>query len=137
MAMEYIDYKYLIQDLTKMYIGAAYTYRELLNNEEVSFKLRSMIGKVMMKEVDGDTKISDHLFFIEKDSMTYMTLKTLKAKFKLNVFREDANHGKGGYVNEIYTIDKIIDDEFLQTHRDTIFVEEMIISKLSLAALSL
>ena len=135
--MENQDYKYLIQDLTKMYVGAAYTYQELMDNEEVSFKLRSMIGKVMVKEVDGSTKISDHLFFIDKSSLTYMTLKHLKVKFKLNVFRKAANKGNGGYVNEIYTIDKIVDDEYLQQNKDTIFVEEMIISKLNLAALNL
>ncbi len=131
------DFKYVMHDLSTLYVGAAYTYSELMNLDDAPFKFRSMVNKIMMKEVDGNTKISDHIFFIDPDGLSYMTYKHLKARFKMNVFHREANKGQGGYVSETHTIEEIRNDEFLQNNKDTIFVEELIIGKLNLAGLQL
>ena len=46
------DYKYFIDDLTKLSMGARYTYKELLDEENLSFRFRSIIKSVMLPLVD-------------------------------------------------------------------------------------
>ena len=40
--MENKDFKYVMHDLTNLYIGAKHTYNELLVLEEVPFKLKTL-----------------------------------------------------------------------------------------------
>ena len=55
--MENRDFKYVMHDLTNIYIGAKHTYNELLVLEEVPFKLKTLISRFFVREVSGDTKI--------------------------------------------------------------------------------
>ena len=36
----YEDFKYMLQDVGRIYIGAKYTYRELMENPEAAFKFK-------------------------------------------------------------------------------------------------
>lgn len=38
----YEDYKYSMQDTARLYVGAKYTFRELLDEDEISFKFRQI-----------------------------------------------------------------------------------------------
>lgn len=45
------DFKYIIQDLTNIYLGARSTYEELMEDENVPHKLKEIIVRVMLTEV--------------------------------------------------------------------------------------
>lgn len=49
------DFKYIIQDLTNIYLGARSTYEELMEDENVPHKLKEIIVRVMLTEVAPDT----------------------------------------------------------------------------------
>ena len=61
--MENQDFKYVCQDMTNLYIGARYTYGELMALDEIPFKLKTILSHYMLKEVAEDTKIEDHIFY--------------------------------------------------------------------------
>ena len=136
--MDNRDYKHVIQDVTHIYIGGRLSYQELMDMDEVPFKLKTIFAHYMMRDVDASTTLENHLFFMDKNSMSYMVFKKMKAKFALNVFYEDG-HGKNkpGYHIDEFTIDEILDNEDLMANRETIFLTEVRISKLKMAGVSI
>ncbi len=135
------DFRYVMQDMTNVYIGAKYTYDEIMNVDEVPFKLKVILSHYMLKEVAGNTTLENHIFYMKPDDMSYMVYKRMKARFKLNVFKEDG-HGKGkpGYIQKEYKIQDIVEGPeaaMLHEKMNQIFVEEMHITKLGLLSISI
>ena len=135
------DFKYVMHDLTNVYIGAKYTYDEIMNSDEVPFKFKVILSHYMLKEIAGNTTLENHLFFMKPTDESYIIYKQMKAKFKLNVFREDG-HGKGkpGYVQKEYKIQEIVEGTeaaFLHANMNTIFVEELHLTTLGLMAVGI
>ena len=130
------DFKYMIQDISNIYIGARSTYEELAENEELPQKLREVIVRVFLKEVAGDTTPENHLFYLTKGSASYRFMKKMKVHFRMSVWEEadGRKRKKSGYVNREYTLDEVVDSAELHQKKDTIVVEEMRVSKLGLAA---
>ena len=48
----YEDYKYSMQDTSRIYIGCKYTFGELLEEDEVSFKFRMLVERYILPEAD-------------------------------------------------------------------------------------
>ena len=136
--LENKDFKYVMHDLTNIYIGAKHTYNELLVLEEVPFKLKTLISRFFLREVDGDTKIEDHIFYLKETDMSYQIYKEMKARFRLNVWKDESDGvKKPGYKVQTYRIHEIIGNEELMQKKDITIVEEMHITKLGLMGVTL
>ena len=135
--MENRDYKHVIQDITQVYIGGKLSYDEILDEEDVPYKLKTIFLHYMMNEVAGDTLLENHIFFMKKKGTAYSTYKKLKAKFVLNVFYEDG-HGKGkpGYKIKELELDELLDDDYIMANMDTTFLTEVRISKLRMMSIA-
>ena len=127
-----------MHDLTNLYIGAKHTYNELLVAEDVPFKLKTLISRFVLREVDGDTKIEDHIFYLKETDMSYQIYKEMKARFRLSVWK-DENDGakKPGYKSQTYRIAEIVGNEELIRKRDITLVEEVHITKLGLMGVTI
>ncbi len=132
------DYKHIIQDLTNIYIGGRLSYKEMMDMDDIPFKLKTVFAHFMLKEVGPETRLTDHLFYMEKDSLSYMVYKKLRCKFVLNVFYEDG-HGRNepGYRVDEFLIDDILDNEDIMANKDITFLNEIRISKLRLSGLQI
>lgn len=135
------DFRYIMHDMTNLYIGAKHTYEELMDIDEVPFKFKVILSHYILKEIAGNTTIENHLFYMKQTDESYMIYKQMKAKFKLNVFYEDG-HGKGkpGYVQKVYKIQDIVEGPeaaLLHEKMNEIVVEEMHITKLGLLAVGI
>jgi len=136
--LENKDYKYVMHDLTNIYIGGKHTYNELLVSEEVPFKLKTLISRFFMREVDGDTKIEDHIFYLKETDMSYQIYKEMKARFRLNVWKDESDGvKKPGYQSKTYRINEIVGNEELMRKKDITIVEEVHITKLGLMGVAL
>lgn len=124
------DYRIVLQDMTNLYIGALLSYAELMNMDEVPFKLKSILDHTILKEIDQNTTISDHLFFIKKDDVAYKTYSGMRAKFRLNVPTDTKEGIK--YVSKEYSIEEIVENQYLHSIMDNVWVEELHIGKLYL-----
>ena len=133
------DFKYVIQDLSNVYIGAKYTYGEMMDVDAIPFKFKAILSHYMLKEVEADTTAENHLFYLDKEGRSYMAYKQLKAKFKMSVWEEaDGKKRKTpGYISREYTVDQVLDDPALMKKKDSIVVEEIHLSKLALMSFSL
>ncbi|NLL80285.1 MAG: hypothetical protein GX234_10985 [Clostridiales bacterium] len=133
----YEAFEYVLNDISHVYIGARLTYGQLMERDDVPFKLRAILAHYMLKEVAEDTTVSDHLFFIQKNDLSYLAYKQMKAKFKLNIWQEAEERKKAGYTSRIYTIDEILADESLRRNRDITVVEEWSFKKFALVSVGL
>ena len=85
---EYEDYKYMLQDTNCLYIGAKYTYRELMQNPEVNFKLKRVLENCIYKDGDPDTSIESDFYYMTKDSAVYKHYEQLRVKVKINIIEQ-------------------------------------------------
>lgn len=129
------DFKYILQDISNIYVGARSTYGELAENEDLPHKLREVIVRIILSEVAQDTTPENHLFYLTKDSASYRVMKKMKTRFRMSVWEEadGKKRKKSGYVNREYALDEVVDSAELHQKKDTIVVEEMRVSKLGLA----
>ena len=135
--MENRDFKYVVHDLTNVYIGAKFSYEELLNEEEVPFKLKMIISHYILKEVASTTKLEDHIFYLKETDISYFVFRQMKARFRLNVWKDERDGvKKPGYRSQVYKIDEIIGNQELMEKRDITLVEELHITKLGLMSVS-
>ena len=76
------DYKYFIDDFTKLSMGARYTYRELLDEENLSFRFRTIIRSIMLQLVDEDTSLESHFYYMGTEGKDFACYRRLKAKVR-------------------------------------------------------
>ncbi len=135
MASVYEEFKYMLQDVSRIYIGAKYTYRELMQNPEMNFKLKSVIEHYLFKETDPDTSLESDFYYMEQGSFSYRTYEQLKVKLKVSILTD--KKGKRGkmersYTEKILSLRELTDIPVEQKKRDGIVVQELILSKLAL-----
>ena len=58
------DFKYVLQDFGNIYIGARYSYEEMLKSEEIPYKWKAIIRHYLLKETSPETTMENHIFFI-------------------------------------------------------------------------
>ena len=130
------DFKYVIQDASHLYLGARMSFREMLDWEDVPFKLKSIIHKYLVENGDDSIGFPQALQELSKDSFTYQVCKQLRMKVKVGIYLTKVNR-KGieerKYKSKIYSL-----DEYLQLIRekDELVTEEISVSKLALLAFS-
>ncbi|MEY8524893.1 hypothetical protein AALA90_17955 [Lachnospiraceae bacterium 38-10] len=133
----YEDFKYMLQDVSRIYIGAKYTYRELMENPEMAFKFKSVIEHYLLKETDPDTSIESDFYYMKPESFSCRTYEQLKVKLKISILTD--RQGRGGRMERVYR-EKVMELEELtampleQKKRDGIVVQELILSKLALVS---
>lgn len=130
------DYKYVLQDISKLYIGAKFTYQEMMDRDDISFKLKAIFSHYMLKEVAADTTPENHVFYMQEGDLSYMVYHQLRAKFKMD-FPQLSSKGTWKYKSEYHTIDEIVHNKQWQEQKDKIIIEEMVISKVHIMSLPL
>lgn len=85
------DYKYMLDSLSVLQIGARYTYRELLDDTEVSYKFRCIIKQHILQEVADDTTLESHLYYLAPGDESCRIYRQLKAKIRVYVRKEKTN----------------------------------------------
>ena len=129
------DFKYYMQDIERYYFGARYNYNELLNNEMVPFKFKTIISKYIKDEVDLDTSLESHLYYIEKDSFDYKLYRQLRLRIRTSQYKYPLNHEKG-FKEKVYTIEQLVKMNKDEKEEKGIIIRELIISKLALFGFS-
>lgn len=139
METENRDYKYFMQDAGNIYLGAKLSYAELLRDEMVNFKYKSIVEHYIFKDTDPETTLESHLYYIEKEQFSYRTYEQLKAKVKINILEEKKTvfgKKKTGYVTKLIPLAQLADMNLAQKKAKGIVIQELAMSKLALMAFS-
>lgn len=126
------DFKYVIQDLSKVYIGANYTYEELQNEDDMPVKFKEAAFRVFSMETSLATTIAAHLLSIKKEDRSYFVYKQMRVKIKVT----SLVRGSNGFSTGSYKLDEFMDEFQNKAVQGECFIEELEIKKLHLAGLS-
>lgn len=129
------DFKYYMQDIERYYFGARYSYSELLNNEMVPFKYKTIITKYLKDEVDYDTTLESHLYYMNSEGFDYRIYKQLRSRVRTSMYKDPLKREKG-FKEKVYTIEQLVKLDKEEKERLGIIVRELIISKLALFGFS-
>ena len=133
------DFKYFMQDTGSLYLGAKYTYQEIMEDEMVTFKFKSIVEHYIMKDTDPETTLESQLYYMTPEQFSYKTYTQLKARVKVSLLVEKRGLlGRGGvkYENKVMKLDEFTGMNLAQKKKSGIVVQELILSKLSLMAFS-
>ena len=136
---QYDDFKYFMQDVGTLYLGAYYNYEELLRNEMVPFKLKSIIEHYIMKDTQADTTLESQFYYMSEDDFSYKTYMQLKTKVKVCMYVEKRSlfgKEKMVYQNTVVPLAELVQMNLAQKKKYGVKVQEIIISKLAMMAFS-
>lgn len=133
----YEDYKYVMGDTGNVYLGAKYAYGELLQNEDVPFKIRAIVERYILPQSDPETTLESEFYYMTSDSFTYRTYRQLKVRVKCSRLVEKKSFFSGGktkkvYVTEIMGIEDFVKMSPAQKQAQGILVQEIIVGKLAM-----
>ena len=106
------DFKYMMQDLYRLYFGIKCSYREILENEDAYYKFKAVCRQYLVTEVDPDTTLESHLYYLTPDQPAAQIYRQLGARVKLNVpVVKKGLFGKEQkvFAEQMWTIDELME----------------------------
>lgn len=133
------DFKYFMQDSSFIYLGAKFSYAEILAQEMVSFKYKSIVEHYILKDTDSETTLESQLYYMTPDQFSYKTYLQLKARVKVSMLvRKKRLFGgeKTVYENKVMKLDEFVGMNLAKKKQCGMVVQELALSKLALMAFS-
>lgn len=133
------DFKYVMQDTGNIYIGARLTYAELMDQEMLPFKMKTIIQHYFLKETSLETTLESEFYYLEKSSFLYETFAQLRIKVKVNVLTEKKSlfgKKKMVYTEKILTLKELTEMNLARKKASGMIIREIIVSKLGLMTFS-
>ncbi|WP_029321614.1 hypothetical protein [Butyrivibrio sp. AE3004] len=128
------DFKYTMQDVSRYYLGARLSYKEILADEMAPFKFKTIVERYIAKDIDANTTLESHLYHLSEEDFEWRVYKQLKAKIRISQLKKgSADH----YREKVYTIEQLSAISPEEKESRGLIVRELIISKLALLAFSL
>lgn len=88
METENRDYKYFMQDTGSIYLGAKQSYAEIMQDEMVNFKYKSIVEHYIFKDTDPETTLESHFYYMTKEQFSCRTYEQLRVKLKVSILEE-------------------------------------------------
>ncbi len=129
------DFKYYMQDIERYYFGARYSYSELLSNEMVPFKFKTIITKYIKDDVDYETTLESHFYYMNRESFDYSIYKQLKARIRVNQYKK-SDRPENGFREKLYTIEELTSIAPEDKEKMGMIIREIVLSKLAMFAFS-
>ena len=144
----YEDYKYSMQDVNRIYVGCKYTFEELLEAEDISFKFRMIMQRYVLPEANPEDTLETHLYYLLPESFLVKIYKQMKAKVRVNLLEEKRrlfaagpgeDEGKPAqgkqYVTRMLSIEQLAAIMPSEKEKKGIVVQELSVSKLALTGM--
>lgn len=135
----YEDFKYVMQDTGNLYLGAKYSYEELLEAEAAPFKLKAIINHYVLKEASPETTLESQFYYLDRESFLYEVFCQLKVKVKVQIQTEQKGFlgkGKIRYQERIFSLKELTDMNLARKKASGVIIREIIISMLGMMTFS-
>ena len=133
------DFKYYMQDTSAVYLGAKFSYAEILGQEMVNFKYKSIVEHYILKDTNPETTLESQLYYMTPEQFSYRTYTQLKAKVKVSMLvqkRKLFGGTKTVYENKVLKLDELVGMNLARKKQCGMVIQELILSKLALMAFS-
>lgn len=131
----YEDYKYSMQDVGNLYIGAKYTLEEILDNDTIYFKYRMLVNQHVLQEADREDTLETHFYYLDGKSFLVKIYKQVKTKVKVSLIEERKGlfgKRKKGYVTKVLPIEKLVAMTPQEKEKVGMVIQEISMSKFAL-----
>ena len=134
------DFKYVMQDVEKLYFGARYSYNELMVNQDVPFKFKTIIEKYLTDNVDKESTLESIFYYLSEDDFAYRVFRQLRVRVRVSQYKKaytpDSKEDKQ-YSEKVYSVSELSGLSPDEKKQKGIIIREIIISKLGLFAFSI
>lgn len=137
--IDYQDYKYIIQDTSKVYVGAKFSFAEIAKEEELPFKFRSIIMKCVLPEFEQDSTFESLFYYMQPEGYLYELFSQLRTKVKVTKLTQVKNlFGKISYVykEQIYKLSELAALSPKEKETLGLVIQEIQCSKLAIMTFS-
>ena len=134
------DYKYVIDTLSYLLLGTKYTYEEIVYNNDISLKYRTIIRRCFEREVDiATTTLESHLYYMKPEDDSFDIYRRLHARVRvyLPVARIRHGHEKTEYEEHIYKIAELAAIRPQDKEAAGMIIHELQLSKVSLMSFAI
>ena len=129
------DFKYMMQDLYRLYFGIRCTYSEILENEDAYYKFKAVCRNYLITEVEGDTTLESHLYYLTPEDPCAKVYEAIGACVKLSipaVQKDLFGREHRIFREEIWKVEKLMDLSPQQKQFRGIVLTELQIPKIKL-----
>ncbi len=133
--MENKDYKYTMADYSNIYFGAKFSYRDVIEHPDVNFKIKAIIERYFLKDLDPDTTLESHFYYMTPEEFAAKTYLQLKVKVKFNIMEEKKGlfgKNKSGYTTKILPLSKFMDINLAKKKAGGVVIQEIVFPKMTL-----
>lgn len=133
--MENKDYKYTMADYSNIYLGAKFTYRDVMEHPDINFKIKAIIERYFLKDLDPDTSLESHFYYLVPEEFAAKTYLQLKVKVKFNILEEKKSlfgKTKNVYVTKILPLSKFMDINLAKKKAGGVVIQEIVFPKMTL-----
>ena len=124
------DFKYVMQDVDTLYIGARLTWGELMEDENVPFKLKVIYEKLLKDSAPRDITLADHLWKMDADGFDYRVFHKLRLKLSAMCPREGKRGG--AFIQKTFRIEAFAGRIPGEKAAEGMVIQEILLSKLAL-----
>ena len=131
-------YKYVLQDFTNVYIGALFTFEELIASDDCPVRFKDFVIRVICKDGDRNMTISERLLEIKENDEVYLQLQKLKLKIKVtHLLKSLDKHGneKNTYETKELSIEDFVKDDYVHDEPGEFLIQEISFKKRHLTAM--
>ena len=131
-------YKYVLQDFTNVYIGALFTFEELIASDDCPVRFKDFVIRVICKDGDRNMTISERLLEIKENDEVYSQLQKLKLKIKVtHLLKSLDKHGneKNTYETKELSIEDFVKDDYVHDEPGEFLIQEISFKKRHLTAM--
>lgn len=133
MQEEFRDYRYIIDNLSELSVGARYQYQELVDNIDLSYKYRCIIKRFLLQEVDPGTTIEEHFYTMRMDSESYEIYHQLRTRIRCYVRSGKRRlFGSEGYEERMLPIEELAAMSYEDKRAQNMMITEIEIPKMRL-----
>jgi hypothetical protein len=134
------DFKYIMQDSSYVYFGKELTYAEMLENDNLPFKLKNIICNYVSRDTDLNVKMTDHILNMGDNEFTKHIYEQLK--MTVRVYYKVEKKGLGGktkekWVHRACPFKRFKDEYGEQIINGYVIISDISISKLALMVISI
>mgnify|MGYP003538794098 FL=1 len=133
--MENKDYKYTMTDYSNIYLGAKLSYREVIEHPDVNFKIKAVIERYFLQDLDADTTLESHFYYMTREEFAARTYMQLKVKVKFNILEEKKGllgKRKKAYTTKILPIHKFMEIGVERKKVGGVVIQEICFPKMAL-----
>ena len=147
----YDDFKYVLQDVGNLYLGAGFSYEELLEDELVPFKLKAILSRYVLKEAAPETTLESQFYYLEEGTFLYEVFSQLKVRIKVQEqvakkrmclpWGKDsigkASKEQYVYQEKVYSLNELAEINLARKKACGMLVREIVVSKLGMMTFSI